>query len=314
MVHAATLDALRRHVVRRAEQLPVLRQVGGIEPGDAEVGDLHPPFGIDDEVRRFDVAVDHPLAVGVIEPLGNLLDDVDDALERHRLALLQELLEVRPLHVLHGDEGDPLLARFDDVVDGDDVRMRQNPGALRLADEACPKLLHLGLVDGVADAERLQRHATADQRIARQVDDAHGALAELRRGSRSDRADWEVQKPCRIRRRSRFYQSAVARHGAPRSVRGGPRAAPRGGPKPRQAHAIVAIPLIRRCPSAPALIGPSPSAVGSAARPWGHSAVLRRAGARHPEPRAPRPRPSPPGASSAFRRCAHAGRQPRKDP
>ena len=46
------------------------------EPGDAEVGDLHPAVGRDQQVSRLDVAVNESLGVGNGKRLGGLGDDV----------------------------------------------------------------------------------------------------------------------------------------------------------------------------------------------------------------------------------------------
>ncbi len=179
VVHLLALDLLRRHVVGRAEELTLLGEVRAVEPGDAEVRDLHPVVRGDEDVRRLDVAVDDPVRMRVVQRVPHLGDGVDHELHRQRLVVLEQELQVRPAHVLHGDEGDPVLARLHHVVDGDDVGMGQDAGALRLAHEAEPELLHLLVLDGVADAERLERDQTADQRVAGEVDHPHGALADL---------------------------------------------------------------------------------------------------------------------------------------
>ena len=137
------------------------------------------PSWRDEDVRRLDVAMHHAARMRVVERLGDLRQDVDQAVVAERLGTLQQLLEVRPLDVLHGDETDPLAALVDDVVDGDDVGMGEDPGALRFAHESAAELRELLVLGREADAEGLQRDLTADERIARQVDDPHGALADL---------------------------------------------------------------------------------------------------------------------------------------
>ena len=84
-----------------------------------------------------------PVGVGVVERIGDLRDDIDDERQRQRLVALEERLEVGPADVLHGDEGDAVLALLHHVVDGDDVGVGEDAGALRLADEAGPELLQL---------------------------------------------------------------------------------------------------------------------------------------------------------------------------
>jgi hypothetical protein len=179
VVHLLALDLLGRHVVGRAQELPLLGEVRAVEAGDPEIGDLDLVVGGDEDVRRLDVAVDHPVRVRVVEGVAHLRDGVQHEGERQRLVALQQQLEVGPPHVLHGDEGEALLAGLHHVVDGDDVGVGENAGALRLAHEADAELLHLRIADGVADAEGLERHQAADQRVAGEVDDAHGPLADL---------------------------------------------------------------------------------------------------------------------------------------
>jgi hypothetical protein len=179
VVDVAGLDLLGSHVVRRPQQLSLHRQVRGVEPGDAEVGDLDLVVGGDQDVRRLDVAMDHAPRVGVVEGLGDLRHQIADESRREGLGALQQLLEVGPLDVLHGDEADAVGAFVDHVVDGDDVRVREDAGALRFAHEAAAKLRQLVVLGREAGAKGLQRHQAADQRIARQVDDAHGPLADL---------------------------------------------------------------------------------------------------------------------------------------
>ena len=43
--------------------------------GQAQVGHLHPPVGRAEDVRRLDVPVDDPLAVGVVDALRHLDQD-----------------------------------------------------------------------------------------------------------------------------------------------------------------------------------------------------------------------------------------------
>jgi hypothetical protein len=57
--------------------------------------------------------------------------------------------------------------------------MREDAGALRLADEAGAELFHLVIAQRIADAERLERHQPADQRVTGEIDDPHRALSEL---------------------------------------------------------------------------------------------------------------------------------------
>ena len=57
--------------------------------------------------------------------------------------------------------------------------MIEDAGGLRLADEALLELPGVFVVGVRRGADRLQRDETADERVLRQIDDAHRPLAEL---------------------------------------------------------------------------------------------------------------------------------------
>lgn len=61
-------DLLGRHVSGRAEDGPGLRQAAAIEVGDAELGDLDPSAAGEDDIGRFDIAMDAAAIVAVLQP------------------------------------------------------------------------------------------------------------------------------------------------------------------------------------------------------------------------------------------------------
>ena len=85
MVDLLSLDLLRRHVVRRTQELAFHGQVGGIEPGDAEVGNLDLSVQGDEDVCRLDVPMNHAAGVRVVEAFSDLREDVDRALDTEGL-------------------------------------------------------------------------------------------------------------------------------------------------------------------------------------------------------------------------------------
>ena len=161
-------DLLGRHVVGRAEKLPGRRQVGGGDLRDPEIGDLH-----------LAVAVDDPFAVGVVERLRDFCDDLGDLVVGKPGLLAEEHLQVLPFDVLHRDERDLGLGILADVVDRDDVGVREDAGGLRFPDEPLAELLGVLLVAARVDADGLDRHHPADHRVPSEVNDAHRALAQL---------------------------------------------------------------------------------------------------------------------------------------
>ena len=124
--------------------------------------------------------MDDALAVGVVESLADLGDEVRDLVPGEPVLVGQERLEVAPLDVLHGDEGRPALRVLADVVDRDDVGVRQDPGGLGLAHEALPELTGLGVVlVALGGLDRLDRDEPADDGVLGEVHHPHRALAEL---------------------------------------------------------------------------------------------------------------------------------------
>ena len=97
----------------------------------------------------------------------------------HRLrhgerAARQPLAQALAVEALHRDPGAaaPVVA---DVVDRDDVGMVEERGGLRLLQEAARAL---GIRHGLGP-QQLDRHGSAEARVAGTVEHAHSALAEL---------------------------------------------------------------------------------------------------------------------------------------
>ena len=177
MIGALACDLLRRHVLGRAQDHAGHRlDFVGAHARDAEVGDLHQAVVHHHDVRRLDVTVHDVAVVRVGEAVGDLGGDVQRQLDRQRLARGQDRAQLLAFQELHGHVGHAL--GLADVVDGDDVRMVQPPGRARLLVEARFVLGHLVLGQGEVDG--LDRHDAVEHRVARLVDDAHGALPELR--------------------------------------------------------------------------------------------------------------------------------------
>ncbi len=166
----------RRHVGRRAE-----RDAGGGQIlaagrfahrlGHAEVGDQGVAAG-DQHVVGLDVAVDHALAVGVGQRVGDLGRDPDGVGDRQLAEMVEAVAQVVAVHVRHHVVEE---ARgFAGIVEGEDVGMLEPGGDLDLAEEA------LGAQrGGQLGPENLDGDFSAVAEVGGQVDHGHAALTQL---------------------------------------------------------------------------------------------------------------------------------------
>jgi hypothetical protein len=93
-----------------------------------------------------------------------------DGARRRHLAPLDEAAQALSLEILEHHVGDALV--LVDLVDDDDVLVMARRGGARLAQKAVDELARLG-------HEELDGHAPPELGVAREVDDAHAAAAEL---------------------------------------------------------------------------------------------------------------------------------------
>ena len=145
VVQRLPLELLGRHVRVLAADHPgaALADALGVA-GHAEVRELHVALDRHQDVRRRDVPVHDlqappPLVcsrVGVLQRGGGAGGDVEDRVDRQLTAQLaagdQELLEVRPVHVLHRDEVLAVVhAEVEDLHDVAVVERDRDPGLVR---------------------------------------------------------------------------------------------------------------------------------------------------------------------------------------
>ena len=142
------------------------------ELGEAEVEHLGEAGVGDDDVAGLDVAVHDAGGVRDRERIGNL-QGVLQRLPNREPARPDEGLERLSLDELHRDE---LLRRsHPDFVDGDDVRMVQRRGGLRLLQEPALAVV----VQGRALRQELHRHESVQEQVAGAIHDAHPSFADL---------------------------------------------------------------------------------------------------------------------------------------
>ena len=75
------LEALRRHVFERADQIAGVRQVHLLEElRHSEIGHPHDALLVEQQIGRLNIAVQHALSVGVRQGVGDLYADLCDRL------------------------------------------------------------------------------------------------------------------------------------------------------------------------------------------------------------------------------------------
>ena len=182
--HRRAADLLGRHVARRADDLPVVRDAGLLlllacrldPPGDPEVEHLHEIglAGVVDEqhVRRLDVAMHDAERVRLHERLQHLRRDASHAKRRERAAR-QLLLDRSTAQQLEHDVGQPELG-------GAEVEEAHRVGMLEALDErGLPReaLEHAVGEDGL-DEDHLDGDLAAERPLDRAIDGAVPALTE----------------------------------------------------------------------------------------------------------------------------------------
>jgi hypothetical protein len=178
------LDLFRRHVLQGADDCPHLRErerSGGdarhrhswlilVPPRETEVEDLRPGRA-KHHVRRFQIAMGQPLAMGGVERIGELRADAQHLFERQRAAQ-QAMCKCLAGHVLHHQKIDTVL--FPDVVKRADVGMRQTRDRARLPPKPCLALR----IGSQVRWEDLDCHRAIEPQIACAVDLAHPTGSE----------------------------------------------------------------------------------------------------------------------------------------
>ncbi len=168
-------DAGPRGLVRERRRLRVvallLLGIAREGLGQTEVQELHLAVWCHRHVRGFEVAVDDPLLVRVLERFCHLASDRQRLADRDR-PLLETFEERRALSHLH-DQG-PRPARILDAVDGGDVGVVERGQESSLTLEAG----HSPRTRSHVVGQHLERDLAPQARVSRPVHLSHPALAE----------------------------------------------------------------------------------------------------------------------------------------
>ncbi len=178
-VHVLAGDLLGGDVVDRPHEVAVVAgpALVGESLREAEVREVgvvravEAGAGVEQHVGGLHVAMDEATRMRGVESARHLGED-PDRFPRLERAVPQPLLEVRTLHVAHGDEEQ--LAELSGLVDRDDVRVVDRGRELGLPQEALAEGRVLGQVGG----EELERDVASQADVLGEVDDTHTTATE----------------------------------------------------------------------------------------------------------------------------------------
>lgn len=124
------------------------------------------------DIGRLHVAVHQPALVRGVERARHLADEHQRSPRCEGAFRSEQRLQVGPHHVPHRDVEKPV--DLAGLVDGDDVRVIEGRGQLRLAQESDAKPLVLRELG----RQELQRHVAFQPQIVAEVDDAHASASQ----------------------------------------------------------------------------------------------------------------------------------------
>jgi hypothetical protein len=106
---APSIDALRRrlfrrNILRRSHKNAGARETLAIRRlRNAEIGQQHAPFNIDQDVVRLDIAVHRPLSMRMVKRIGDRSDNADGDCQPQCATLTDDRVQRSPAHIFHCD-------------------------------------------------------------------------------------------------------------------------------------------------------------------------------------------------------------------
>src|SRR5260370_9446250 len=140
-------------------------------------GDLRQRAIVNQDIRGVDVAMHDAFFMGVVQCDGGLTENREHAILFQRLLAVQELFERRAVDKLH--ENIRQLVLLGDIVDGDDIGMREDAGRLGLAKQALAQPVALGGVGEIREPDGFDGNYPADGGILSSINDPRRAPSEF---------------------------------------------------------------------------------------------------------------------------------------
>ncbi len=178
---AAPINTLRRRLFGRDILRGAHEHAGAGEAfaapfgrlGNAEVGQQDTPFDVDQNIVRFDVAMDGALGMRMVESSGNRCHDTDGNGQAKCATFVNDGVQCAATHILHRNVAQAV--RLADVIHCDDVGVAKIGNRDRFAFEAARKL---GIKREVW-RQHLEGDGSLQRRIKRAIDARHAAAPDL---------------------------------------------------------------------------------------------------------------------------------------
>ena len=173
-VHFKRIDLLGAHVGRRTHQHAGLgqpRRLRILMTRDTEIGQHRRHRIAEHDVGRLQITMHHAVIMSKLQRATNLHHDGHRFTERQTRSHV--IVQGAALEVLHRDVGG--VFAFDDVIDGDDIAMRQFRQRAPFHEEALLELL--GVID--VTPHHLERDFSIERTLDRQMHGRHAADAQL---------------------------------------------------------------------------------------------------------------------------------------